>query len=345
MMTGAGYVSLGPGYRLNFNDNKAFFDTSAAVSWHLYKMAQARLQFSQLAGNHLTLGAQAMWQDVTQANYFGIGSNAVGADQSQYRLKTLDVVGYTAVRPVEGLSFDAEVGWLQSPQLLATAGSFNPNYPDARVLYGTDPAMSAASQPDFLHSELSVTATTLDSRSHPTAGGLYRAALTTYRDRAAGTYSFDQYEGEVVQMVPVVDRRVVLGLHGWTVFTDTGAGHQVPFYLMPSIGGNNTLRAYDDFQFHERNTIVVSAELRVALSPHLDLAGFYDAGNVAARYGDLNFDKRSIGSGIRFHLRNTTLGRMDVAHGTEGWRVIFRTTDPFQLSRVTRRTAAVPFTP
>jgi len=205
--------------------------------------------------------------------------------------------------------------------------------------------MSAASQPDFVHSELSVTANTLDSRSHPTEGGLYRAALTSYLDRAAGTYSFNQYEGEVVQMVPVVDRRVLLGLHGWTVFTDTLADHLVPFYLMPSIGGNNTLRAYDDFQFHERNTIVVSAELRVALSPHLDLAGFYDAGNVAARFGDLNFDKTSIGSGLRFHLRNTTMGRVDVAHGTEGWRVIFRTTDPFQLSRVTRRTAAVPFMP
>ena len=29
-----------------------------------------------------------MWQDSTQVNYFGIGSNSIDADQSQYQLRT-----------------------------------------------------------------------------------------------------------------------------------------------------------------------------------------------------------------------------------------------------------------
>jgi hypothetical protein len=146
-------------------------------------------------------------------------------------------------------------------------------------------------------------------------------------------------------MVPLGDSRFTLGLHGWTVFCDVGNGHSVPFYLVPALGGQNTLRAYDNFQFHDLNTVVATAELRIALMKHVDVAAFYDAGNVAPRYGDLNFDKRSIGAGFRLHTERAIFGRLDVVHGAEGWRVLFRTSDPFKLSRVTRRVASVPFVP
>ena len=345
MNTGAGFVSAGPGYRQNLFGGKAFVDTSAALSWHLYKMVQARVEAPELATNRVTIGAQAMWRDDTQVSYSGLGTSPLMADQAQYRMQSADFVGYGAVRPAEWLSLGAEFGWLKSPRVMETAGTFNPDYPDARVLYANDPAMSEPSQPNFTHLELSVLANTLDSRSHPTEGGLYRAALTSYFAGNGGTYSFDQWEGEAVQMVPLGDKRVVLGLHGWTVSSKVGDGHSVPFYLIPSIGGHNTLRAFDDYQFHDQNLIVANAELRVALLAHLDVAAFYDAGNVAARYRDLNFDKTSIGAGLRLHMRKATFARLDVAHGAEGWQVMLRTSDPFKLSRLSRRTAVVPFVP
>ena len=36
---------------------------------------------------------------------------------------------------------------------------------------------------------------------------------------------------------------------------------------------------------------------------------------------------------------------LDVAHGDEGWRVLFRVNDPFRFSRLSRRTAPLPFVP
>src|SRR5262245_2204908 len=88
MVTGAVWISLGPGYRRYFADERVFFDTSAAVSWHLYNMAQARVEMPKLLKEHLTLGVQGMWQDDTQVNYFGIGPDVVSDDQSQYRFQT-----------------------------------------------------------------------------------------------------------------------------------------------------------------------------------------------------------------------------------------------------------------
>jgi hypothetical protein len=344
MITGSGLISAGPGYRHSVWDGKARIDVSAATSWHLYQMAQARLEFPEIASGHVTLGVQAMYRDATQVDYFGIG-NDFNAIRSQYQLKTTDVVGYAAARPAEWLSVGAEFGWLKRPEISTASGTFNPGYPSSQIVYPTDPAMNLALQPNFLRSELSVMANTLDSRSHPTSGGLYRAAVNRYTDQDRGTFTFSQYEVEGVQMVPVVGSRLLLGLHAWTVFTDLSNGHQVPFYLMPTIGGNNTLRAFDDFQFHDLNTVVATAELRLALMTHVDLAGFYDAGNVASRYTDLNFGHTSIGAGLRLHTQRATFGRLDVAHGSEGWQFMFRTTDPFKLSRVTRRLAAIPFTP
>lgn len=78
---------------------------------------------------------------------------------------------------------------------------------------------------------------------------------------------------------------------------------------------------------------------------HVDAAVFVDAGNVAARVADLDVDRRSYGAGLRLHSRRQTFARFDVAHGDEGWHVLFRLTDPLSLSRVGRKTAAAPFVP
>ena len=78
---------------------------------------------------------------------------------------------------------------------------------------------------------------------------------------------------------------------------------------------------------------------------HIDAAFFVDAGNVAPRVADLNFDKRSYGAGLRLHSRRQTFARMDVARGDEGWRFLFRLSDPLTLGRLSKRTAPVPFVP
>jgi hypothetical protein len=77
----------------------------------------------------------------------------------------------------------------------------------------------------------------------------------------------------------------------------------------------------------------------------MDAALFVDAGNVAQHYGDLDLDQRSYGAGLRVHTEKTTLARFDVAHGNQGWKAVFSTSEPFRLPRVRRTTAIIPFFP
>ena len=345
MITGSGWLSVGPGYRQFLFDRELLIDGSAAVSWRLYKMMQARVELPNLANDRVTVGTQVMWRDDTQVNYFGIGSDAFDSEQSHYRMKVTNLVGYASLRPTDWLTFDGTVGWLTRLKVMAPGGAFKGDLPDTRELFPADPAVGLASQPDFLHGLLSATVDTRDYPDHPTSGGRYRAALTAYSDRTTGTFSFRQYEAEATQLVPLADRRWVLAFRGWTVVSDVAAGRDIPFYLLPTLGGHNTLRDYHNFQFHDRHALLINAESRWAVFTHVDAAVFFDAGNVAPTVRRLNLDKTSYGAGIRVHTERATIARFDVAYGARGWELMFRTSDSLRLGRGRRRVASIPFTP
>jgi len=344
MIPGAGWISGGPGYRQWYADDQIFLDGSAAVSWRWYKTAQARVELPTLAHSRITLGSQVRWQDFAQVNFFGEGAASLESWRSEHRLTSTNLVGYATVRPLQSVGIDAEIGWLK-PSILPRGGTFQAERPDTRDLFPRDLVFARADQPMFMHSELSITADTRDFPGHALRGGLYRAAATRYIDGSGDVFSFTRYEAEAAHFVPFGRGRLVLALHGWIAGSETSDGQFVPFYLQPSLGGHNTLRSYADFRFHDRNVLLLNIETRVALMTHLDAAVFVDAGNVAARVGNLNLEKRSYGAGLRLHSRQQTYGRIDIARGAEGWRFLARLTDPINLTRASQRTAAVPFVP
>jgi hypothetical protein len=343
MIPGAGWISGGPGYRHWYAKDRVFVDASAAVSWREYKTAQAWFELPKIASSRLAFGSQLGWQDFTQVSFFGEGPETLQTNRSEYRIRSQNLVGYMTARPVEWAGIGAEIGWLR-PSILPRAGWFEGDRPDTRDVFPANPVFATADQPTFLHREVSLTADTRDFPRHPTRGGLYRAAAASYTD-SDDVFSFRQYEAEGAHFVPLADSHIVIALHGWLVASNTSDGQVVPFYLQPSLGGHNTLRAYPDYRFHDRNLVLINAEGRVAMMAHVDAAVFFDAGNVAPRLGDLNLDKRSYGAGLRLHTRRHTFARLDIARGGEGWRLLFRVTDPLDLSRLSRRIVAAPFVP
>ena len=345
MPTGAGWITVGPGYRYWFFGDQMFVDGSAAVSWRAYKMAQARIELPQLAKSRLALGTQVRWQDLTQVSYFGDGADSLEANRSEYRLESTNIAAYATVRPVRWLSVGGRIGWLDRPSLGPPAGTFQRGNPPTQEVFGSDPVFSLSSQPSFAYQEASMAVDTRNRRGHPTAGGLYRVAWSGYTDQDRGAFSFRRSEMEAAHFIPVSRSRVVFAVHGWLVASHTADEEWVPFYLEPSLGGHNTLRSYSEFRFHDRNLLVVNLEARMALFNHLDAAVFADAGNVAPHVGDVNLDKRSYGAGLRLHSRESTFARVDIAHGGEGWRFMLRLSDPLHLGRLLRRTAPVPFVP
>jgi hypothetical protein len=347
MVSGEGWISAGPGYRRHLLDGRALIDMSAAVSWNLYKTLQVQFQLPHLASNHLSVGAQAMYQDLLEVHYYGLGNDSTQSGASGYRYNNFDLLGYATVRANQWLSINARGGYVPRPDL-STATGRNVIYPNTLDLFTDATAPGLTSPAAFLHGDVSLVVDRRDHAGHPTTGGLYSVTATQYSDRDTGTYSFRRYEVEASQFIPLGTPNWILALHGWEVFSDTTRNQQVPFYLMPSLGGKNTLRGYHEYRFHDHDMQVFSAESRWALFSHVDAAGFVDVGKVAALAGDLNFKqlKRSYGGGLRVHNATSTLVRLDVGHSVEGWRIFVKVTDPFKRSTpASGRSAVVPFVP
>ena len=345
MITGAGWISIGPGYRHRLFADRAVVDLSTAISWRAYKTAQARFELPSLASGHVAVGSQVLWQDLTQVVYYGAGPDSAEAAKSDYQLKASNAVLYATVRPNRAVSVTGRLGLLSRVGLDSSAGSFDRDLPDAIQQFAGEPGNQLSSQPRYFHGDVSLIADTRDFPGRPSRGGLYRAAWVGFRDRDEAAFGFERYEVEAAQFVPMFSGRSVLAVHGWGVFSTTTRGHEIPFYLLPSLGGHNTIRSYGDYRFHDRDLLVVNAESRWALLPHVDAALFVDAGNVAPRAADLDLARTAYGTGLRLHTGTTTFARFDMAKGHEGWRFMLRVNDPLRLARLKQHTATVPFVP
>ncbi|MGC4082222.1 MAG: BamA/TamA family outer membrane protein [Vicinamibacterales bacterium] len=291
MITGAGWISGGPGYRYWFG-HRAFVDGSATVSWHAYKQATARFEVPRLARGYLAVGTEVQWSDLTQVHYFGIDDSATAAE-SEYRIKTTDVVGYATYKVLPWLAIDGSLGRLDRPSVSTGTGWFDPDYEPTSTVYPNDPGVGVG-PPNYVHGEAQVVADTRDFPSYPTRGGVLRGAWSAFSDRDLGTYSFQRYEAEAARFVPVARGHVVLALHAWGVFTDVPEGQSVPFYMLPTLGGSNTLRGDRSYRWHDRDLLLVNVESRVRIFEHMDLALFADAGNVGPDVSALNLDKQSV---------------------------------------------------
>jgi len=279
-------------------------------------------------------------------NYFGLGIDSSLANQTNYRFQATDVLSYATVQANQWLSVGATVGFLHQPDV-SRAGGWHIAHPDTQALFGEELAPGLTAQPSFVHTDLSLTVDTRNHPGHPTSGGVYRVAWESFTAPEAGVFSFHRYEAEAGQFIPVVRDTGLVALRAWTVFSDPAHGHTVPFYMLPSLGGQNTLRGYHDYRFHDRDLLAVSVESRWALTTHLGGAVFIDAGTVAPRLGDLDLSalKTSYGVGVRLHTRTRTLARVDLGISREGWRVLFKMNDPLALTRSAHRTIVAPFVP
>ena len=92
----------------------------------------------------------------------------------------------------------------------------------------------------------------------------------------------------------------------------------MPFYFMPTLGGNDSLRGFREYRFRGPHAILAQAEYRWEIWSGFDGALFYDAGKVANRREDLNFEdlESDYGIGFRFNTNGGVILRVDAAFGS-----------------------------
>jgi len=288
-------ISIGPGYRRHVFGDRMIVDASAAVAWRGSRMAQSQIEWPSLIGHRTSVGVDIKYHDFTGVDFFGVGADSRRSDRAPYRLAYIDVGGFATVRPTAWLSISGRAGSLER-----TAATVTP-------------------EPNYVHADVAIEADTRDVPGYPSSGGRYRFSGAAFHDRELSRSSFRRFEGEAAHYLPVSARSVV-ALRGRVDLSQTSVGQDVPFYLLPALGGRNSLRGYDDYRFRDRDAAMVNAELRTRLFGSLDGTIFYEAGSVAPSMRALAKGslKTDYGAGLRIRARRHLLVRLDVARGSEG---------------------------
>jgi hypothetical protein len=313
LTTGSGFA-YGAGYRSRrLFDGLGQIDAWAGASMTRYWAAEARLRFPDLADGHLDLQAYGRRHDYPQEYFFGLGPLSLRRNQTDYAIQQTTVGFRAALKPAP---------------IVAVGGGFE--HTDTGVADGTDASVPSVGdvfdeasapglvrQPDYLRGLVYVE---VDWRRPLNArkGGWYRAEVSRFDDRRGFGYSFDRLDIDLRQYVSFLSERRVLAARVAMSTSSVEADQQVPFYMMPTLGGNDSLRGFRDYRFRGPHALLMQGEYRFEVWSGLDAALFYDAGKVAMRRSQLDFNhlESDYGFGFRFNTDRGVVFRVDAAFGS-----------------------------
>jgi Omp85 superfamily domain len=315
--SGGGFT-LGAGYRRFFGDNTAW-DVKGLYSFSNYKKIELGITSRDHLAGRLHASVYGGWRDATQVAYYGLGIDTVPADRANFRLKLGYLSGLVDFHPVP---WAVLAGGLALEDYTLTSGQGSVRSIEDAYTPATAPGLDA--DPTYLHTQGTAGIDWRTAPGYTRRGGYYGVTLHDYAD-LDDTYSFNQLDVNLIQHLPILRENWVVSLRG-RLQTLIGDDDQAPLFLLPSLGSGSTLRAYSSWRFRDRHSMLFSAEWRwIPNRLGLDMALFYDAGQVAPTRNGLSIDrlKTNWGVGARFHTLRVTPLRIEFAHGDEGWHLVF----------------------
>lgn len=306
-------LSGGPGYIARLPEGMRV-NALAGISINGSHRVEGTFTGPRLAGRTLRPRVSASYVDAKRVAFYGLGPDTADADRIRYEFTPRTVDAELVFTPTGWLELDGGFRWL-------AFGTDGGEAPANRLL--TAPGFAAD-----LRYQVSRGTVALDTRTSPgysRRGSLLRATHELYDERTGQPFDYRQTELEAVQLVPLVNEQFVLAFRGMTTVTHADGDDDVPFPLLPHIGGGNTVRGLQNRRFADRNRAVLTAEYRWLPSRSVDMAVFLDAGQVGETREQLRLKdfETAWGIGMRIHGPTFTALRIEGARSSRGFVLIF----------------------
>lgn len=318
-----GGFTLGAGYRV-FAGDRTNWVVQGLYSIRNYKLIETAFTSPGHAAGRVGFRTVLGWRDATQVAFHGLGMATPTEIPSEYRFQQTYAGGEATLHLARVVVLRGGL-FYEDFRLKEPTGDI----PFVEDVFTPATAPGAGLDPAFVHTTASAGIDSRPAEGYTRQGGLYQVTLHHYDDRGGDT-SFNLLHTELVQHVPILRETWVVSLRG-EVQSVLDGGNPA-YFLMPTLGDGSSLRAYTSFRYRDRNSALVSAELRwIPNRLGLDMALFYDTGMVAPRLGDIDVNafKSDYGVGIRFHGPTSTILRVDLARGSEGTRLVFAASPTF----------------
>ncbi|OGD21497.1 MAG: hypothetical protein A2W03_12060 [Candidatus Aminicenantes bacterium RBG_16_63_16] len=302
---GGGGLALGLGLRARYGDT-GIVDAHIAWSAKDHKLADGSVKLPTFASNRIGVELRANWLDAPNVAFYRTGNDSLETSRTILSYRTATVGIATRV---------------QATKFFAVGGGLDA----IRIESGQSATFSwAAAGPMYRRGHVFAEVDWRQSPGYTTRGGLYRVDWSDYRQTNAGAYSFSRVDAELRQFIPILHENWVIALRVLGSTTSVVCGQNVPYVLMPDLGGSHTLRGYPAWRFRDRHRLLLTVEYRWKAGQLVDMALFIDAGEVAPRLRD--FDSRNFrktyGLGMSVHTPISTVTRVEVARTREGTSLI-----------------------
>jgi Omp85 superfamily domain len=315
-----GGFTLGAGYRRYVSAYNTV-DLRGSITFSGYKRIEAEFLAPRLFNRRGLVSVIGGWREATQVGFYGIGTSSTSKDsRANYSFTQPYVSGRLEVWPTRkwfvvggGLEYSK---WDQ--------GSGSGADPSVEEVYTPDTLVGLGASPTYLHVQGSGAFDWRTAAGYSRRGGAYGITVHDFVDHD-GDFGFRKVDYDAVQHIPVLRDAWVLSLHGRIETTFVSDDEQMPFFMLPALGGGSTLRGFASWRFRDRNSLLLQAEWRVLANRFLDTALFYDAGKVMATPKGISWEglKSDFGLGFRCHGPIATPLRVELARSNEGLVIVF----------------------
>lgn len=268
------------------------------------------------------LYADLRYQYFPQEDFFGLGPDSQESERTDYLQESATysvVAGYQFAR---WFGAGLRAGLLQ----VNIGPGTDSRFPTTQEVFTPAEAPGLYDQPLFYHLTSSAIFDLRDKPKNPHSGGMLGLSFTWVDDSRTDLFRFRRFALDGRYYLPLGSVARVLALRAFASTDSADNGQVVPFYLMDTLGGSQTLRGFREFRFRDTNLMYLSAEYRWEAVPAIEGVLFYDTGKVFSDRSDFNFDnlEDSWGAGIRLKTSNAVIVRFDVGFSREGTRYFLK---------------------
>ena len=221
--------------------------------------------------------------------FWGVGNSTPDIDNTDYVAQGWGAEAEFQLPPVLGLLSVTRVG-------IIYRYSFRDITDDLGNPFLVDKSVQGAEAGSVSGVGFSWTWDTRDQIFYPQKGGYNRLSGMYYTSDLGSDYDFNRYE---------LDLRRYIGLQNGRVLAiqtiAQAAFNETPFYELPALGGQRTMRGYYEGRFRDRLYLAAQVEYRMHLWWKIGAVGFVGAGDVTHEIGGFTVRdfKISSGAGLR----------------------------------------------
>jgi hypothetical protein len=308
-------IALGPAISAKFEDG-SYVQVKGVYSVKKFKLLQARYDSRKFWDDRASLVARARWQDAPKLHLYELGPDA-----PELRVDWGEKKTEASARLRLQLDPTFRIGTGFGIEKYETTGGRIDLAVAALGLSPVPPPPGLGTKPVYAHAFFSAAHDSRTTPEYSVRGHLFEASIHSYNDVKDGQDPFGRFEAIAQQLIPTGAKGVIdVSAQTWISLAD--GDRLVPFFLMPTLGGSNYLRAYPSYRFRDRHALLLRGEYRWPVHKMIDVAGLVEAGKVAPEVKGLKLRDMagSYAAGIRVHSKTSSIVDLDLAHGRDGFK-------------------------